>query len=110
MKALFTLFICAVLALGTLGCKTARSYKTLRSVAVAVDAALMAYGDAYQAGRITPEQRTAIKAAHLRYQSAMTTAVLAAQLNIKRPAPADLVALASSLIATVNVATGRSTP
>jgi hypothetical protein len=104
------LLLLLVLGLATaVGCRST-SYKTIRTVATAVDAALKVYGDAYQAGKITPEQRAKIKVAHVKYQASMNTAIATAQLDLSRSAPADLVAAATSLVATINTFTGKATP
>lgn len=104
------LFLVLALVLGgTVACKTT-SYKTLRTVATGVDAALKVYGDAYKAGKITPDQRAKIKDAHLKYQASMNTAIAAAKLDYDKPAPPELVSLAMSLISTINTFTGKATP
>lgn len=110
MKHLLTFLACLALLIGQTACKSPVAYKSLKTVATAADAALMAYGDAYRAGKITPDQRTAIKAAHLKYQAAMQTAIAAAQLDLNAPAPAELVSFATSLIATINTITGKAAP
>tara|TARA_R110000868_G_scaffold114363_1_gene306511 strand:+ start:1870 stop:2196 length:327 start_codon:yes stop_codon:yes gene_type:complete len=108
MRHLLLLLLVLGLA-SAVACKTA-SYKTLRTVATGVDAALKVYGDAYQSGKITPAQRTKIKAAHVKYQAAMNTAIAAARLDYDKPAPPELVSLATSLISTINTFTGKATP
>jgi len=108
MKRFLLLLLVLSLA-SAVACRTT-SYKTLRSVATAVDAALKVYHDAYQAGKITPDQRAKIKAAHLKYQVAMNTAIATAQLDLSRSAPADLVAAATSLVVTINTFIGKATP
>lgn len=107
MNRLITFLVVCLLSLGTVACKTT-SYKTLKTVAVSVDAALDVYGEAYRAGKITPEQREKIKEAHLKYQAAMGTAIAAARLDLSKPAPEELVSLAASLIATISTFTGKA--
>lgn len=103
------LLLILVLSLATTACRTT-SYKTIRTVATAVDAALKVYGDAYQARKITSEQRAKIKVAHVKYQAAMNTAIATAQLDLSRSAPSDLVQAATSLVATINTFTEKATP
>jgi hypothetical protein len=70
--AMFLAVICAV----AIGCATMETtaYRSIGSVAVTVDTAMQAWGDAVRAGVVTPDQEVAVKAGYLKYQSAMRTA------------------------------------
>ena len=64
--------ICAV----AVGCATLETtaYRGIGSVAVTVDTAMQAWGDAVRAGQVTPVQEAVVKDAYGKYQSAMRTA------------------------------------
>jgi hypothetical protein len=70
--AMFLAVLCAV----AIGCATLETtaYRSIGSVAVTVDTAMQAWGDAVRAGDVTPAQEAVVKSAYLKYQSAMRTA------------------------------------
>ena len=71
MKYLTSL-LAALLVLAA-GCATPEqtAYKSIGTVAHAVDIAMMTYGDFYRAGLINAEEAAAVKAAYEHYQGAM---------------------------------------
>jgi len=84
------------------GCATpetrqATAYKTLKSVQVAVDAALKVYGTATVTGRVTPEKQAEIEAKRSTYQVAFRLAVQAARNDLTVSPPADVQKLANEL-------------
>ena len=66
------------------GCKTPEqgAYRTLGTLATAVDVSMSVYGDAYRSGLITPEEQLQVRAAYERYQTSMRI-VRAAQQTAK---------------------------
>jgi hypothetical protein len=82
------------------GCATT-PYKTLRTVAVSVDAARAYYADQIVAGKVSEERQAKIDAAVVKYQAAMNVAIAAARMDLKAPAPADVQRLASEVIVLV---------
>jgi hypothetical protein len=65
-----------LLALFATSCKTPEqgAYRTIGTLAHAVDATMLVYGDAYRAGLITPDEQVKVRAAYEHYQRTMRIA------------------------------------
>lgn len=77
--------------------RQAATYKTLKSVQIAVDAAMKVYGTAVVTGHVAIEKQTEIDAKHMQYRSAFRLAVSVARNNLSTAPPADLQRLADEL-------------
>ena len=90
-----------------MGCTTTQQqveYRTLKAVALTVDAALRAYSDAVVAGKVDLETQHKVIDAKARYADAMTAAVAAAKASTE-PAPMNVQALADALVTILQAAT-----
>lgn len=83
------------------GCKTtepeAKAYISLKSIQVAVDAAMQVYGEAYRAGKVSPETRAKIHSLHGKYRIAFSAAVEVARFDYSQAPPEGLVDLAKRI-------------
>ena len=102
----FTIWTAALLA-GTLivlylaGCGTT-PYKTLGSVAAAVDKARTYYADQIVAGKVDEAKQAKIDAAVVKYQASFHVAVALARFDYKAPAPAEVSAAATDILNLIN--------
>jgi hypothetical protein len=92
-----------VLALIVAGCsatpetRQAAAYKTLKSVQIAVDAAMRVYGTACATGKVTIERQAEIDGKHIAYRESFRLAVQAARGDVTSPPPLDLQKIANDL-------------
>jgi hypothetical protein len=89
------------------GCTTTQQqiqYRTLKAVAITVDAALKAYADAVVAGKVDIETQHKVMDMKARYADSMTSAVAAAKATTE-PAPVNVQALADALVTILQAAT-----
>src|SRR5205823_4495316 len=96
-----------LLVVGTPGCTTTQQqvqYRSLKAVALTVDAALKVYSDAVVAGKVGGDTQAKVLDAKARYADAMTSAIASAKASTS-PAPQALQQLADSLVAVLQAAT-----
>lgn len=101
------LCLLASLALLLSGCATTyrdTSHKTLALTAMTVDKALVAYSDAYVAGKVDAATHAKVEDLKGRYEKAFVAAVAAAKANLQSPTPDDLVQIATLLVTIVKEA------
>jgi phosphoribosylformimino-5-aminoimidazole carboxamide ribonucleotide (ProFAR) isomerase len=87
------------------GCTSSQqqvAYKSLKSVQEASIAGLIIYGNAFKAGKITPEKREQVLEAYTKYQAGFALALDAAQFNWNAPAGPELTSLVNLLLDTIN--------
>ena len=107
MRKLFTLAVCALLLSATnflAGCTTSQksaAYRTLKTVADSVDAAMTAAAEAKVLGIVSDEDWTKIRVLHDRYRVTFKQAVIAAKFDYASAAPAEVAGLAAELAALV---------
>ena len=104
LSVLLVIGLCTVPVVIT-GCQQTKqqiAYKSLKSVQEASVAGLIIYGNAFKAGKITPERREQVLEAYTRYQSAFALALDAAQFNWNAPAGPELTSLVTQLLDTIN--------
>lgn len=91
--------LCAILALVANGCKTPEqgAYRTIGTLANAVDVSMKTYGDAYRAGLITPDEQVKVRAAYEHYQRTMRIA--RAVVKSAKAAPESAAGLNTALTA-----------
>lgn len=95
--------LAAVAMLLGVGCGTtpetrqATSYRTLKSVQIAVDAAMKVYGTAVVTGKISVEKQAEIDAKHATFRNMFRVSAQAARNDLAAIPPADLQKLANEL-------------
>lgn len=112
MKYLFSTILSIILVVGLCtvpvvitGCQQTKqqiAYKSLKSVQEASIAGLIIYGNAFKAGKITPERREQVLEAYTKYQAGFALALEAAQFNWNAPAGPELTTLVNLLLDTIN--------
>ena len=95
-----------LLALFATSCKTPEqgAYRSIGTLANAVDVSMKTYGDAYRAGLITPDEQVQVRAAYEHYQTAMRVA--RASVTAAKAAPEGELGLYTAL-ATVEAASAE---
>lgn len=96
-----------IIGAGCQGCTTSQqavAYKSLYILASSVDAGMKAFADAVVTGKVPQATQDKAKDLHGRYAKAMQAAVLAAHFDTSAPAPENLKALASELLALITEA------
>jgi hypothetical protein len=63
-----------------------------------VDAAMKIYGVQVREGKVSAERQAEIDAAHAKFQAAVNTGIQAAQFDWKSAPPAEIAAMATSII------------
>ena len=85
------------------GCKSlepeAKAYATLKTIQVTVDAAMQVYGEAYRAGKVTPELRADVHEIHRKYRIGFEAAVELARFDYSAKPPEELIELAKRIAA-----------
>lgn len=77
--------------------RQATSYKTLKSVQIAVDTAMKVYGTAVVTGDVSVERQAEIDVKHASFRSMFRLAIQAARNDLGAIPPADLQKLANEL-------------
>ena len=98
---LFALFAFPVIT-QTTGCKSPPSqrviaYKSLRTVADAVDTAMTAYADAVVRGQVAPDTQHRVRELHQHYRNYFGNALELAQYDYTAPVPVELAGIAAQL-------------
>jgi hypothetical protein len=97
------LTIVAAFAIALCGCKLtepeAKAYVSLKTIQVTVEAAMQIYGEAYRAGKVTPELRADVHDIHRKYRIAFEAAVELARYDYSEKPPEELIDLAKRIAA-----------